>query len=168
MKKFILFAAAILFVAIFSQNSYGCSCVTAESEEKDPQKIKESARKFYLNEFKGAVFTGKVLKIESIEVAIDENLKILNKKITIQVEKYWLGVTKPEMFIYTGNGDGDCGVNFSVGNRYFFYPQLFQGKLQTGICDYVSDIEMDADGKSAKFFNEILGEAKTFETKIKK
>ena len=167
MKKIILFAIIVLSVGIFSQNSYGCSCVTAESEEKDPQKIKESARKYYLNEFKGAVFTGKVLKIEKVEFVIDEDLKILKNKVTIQVEKYWLGVTEPEMVIYTGTGGGDCGVGFAVGSRFFFYPSQFQGKLQTGICDYVS-ADMDADGKSVKFFNEILGEAKTFNAEIKK
>ncbi len=165
MKKFVLFAFIVLSFGIFSQNSYGCSCVTAENPEKDPQKIKESVRKYYLSEFKGAVFTGKVLKVERVEVEIDENVKVLNNKVTIRVEKYWLGVTEPEMVIYTGIGGGDCGVGFKEGNRYFFYPQMLRGKLQTGICDYVSSVDLNADGKNLEFFNEILGEAKSFETK---
>ncbi len=165
MGKLFFASALFLFVGVFSQNSYGCLCAISDAVEKDPQNVEQSVRKFYLNSFKGAVFTGKVLNVEQVKVKIDEDNTISKRKVTIQVEKYWLGVKEATMTIYTGIGGGDCGVNFQVGARYFFYPQYFQGGLEAFICDYPSKEDMDADGKSVKFFNKIFGKPKTFKNK---
>lgn len=162
MKRIFFVPILLMFMFFFAQSSYACSCITVEPIEKDAQKFKESVRKYYLKEFNGAVFTGKVLNVEQVKIKIDEDYSIFERKVTIKVEKYWLGVKERIVTIYTGIGGGDCGVNFEKGKRYFFSPQYLEGRLQTGICDYLSSEEMEADGKSVKNFNEILGEAKTF------
>jgi hypothetical protein len=163
MRKICCVALLFFSLGIFWQSSYACSCITVESPEKDPKKAKKAAKNFYRKKFKGALFTGKVLDVEVAKQKIDDEYYTLQKKITIQVEKYWLGVKESTMTIYTGIGGGDCGINFEKGKRYFFSPQYLEGVLRTGICDYLSADDMSADGKSVKGLNEILGEAKAFE-----
>ncbi len=156
------FALLIVCFGLFTQAAFGCSCITVESSEKDPRKIRESVRRFYLKEFKGALFTGTVLKIEKVQNKIDDDRYVLESKVTIEVEKHWIGVSNPTIVLYTGVGGGDCGVSFEVGQKYFFNPQYIQGRLSSTICDYSSTDAMRADEKTILKFSEILGEAKTF------
>jgi hypothetical protein len=50
------------------------------------------------------------------------------------VEQAYLGVVGTEVEIFTGNGGGDCGYQFSIGQRYLVYAYRYKDKLTTGIC----------------------------------
>jgi hypothetical protein len=167
MKKLVLTALFFLFAGVFVPEARACSCLKSDETEKDPQKIRESVRNFYRNEFKGAVFTGRVLKVEKVGRKIDDDFVATENKVTVEVDKYWVGSVRPVMTVYTGTG-GDCGVNFVPGGRYFFYPHSSEGRLRAGICDYVSNAAMEANAESVKNFSEILGPAKTFRKKVKR
>jgi hypothetical protein len=163
MKKLILLS--ILLVVGLSQNAFGCSCAIVDSPKKDPQKLRESMRKYYLNDFKGALFTGKVLSIEKVKVSDkfgDGSFDHYQNKVTVEVEKYWVGVTQSSMTVYTGADGGGCGVDFEVGESYYFNPNFSNGRYQTGICDYMFDNFRNADESVTKKLNDLLGPAKEF------
>jgi hypothetical protein len=81
------------------------------------------------------------------------------KRVTVKVEKYWLGVKTPEMSIYTGIGGGDCGVPYVKGKRYFFGASRghASGLLETDICSPSAVTD-----KTINDFNEVFGSVTEF------
>jgi hypothetical protein len=122
---------------------------------------------YYLNEFRGALFTGTVTNIERVNRMIDQDLSVQEKKVSVRVDKYWLGITYPITVIYTGLGGGDCGVNFEVGKQYLFTPGFVEGKLRSGICEYDSEDSKLPDGTAAATLDAVLGTPKRFSQKPK-
>ena len=159
-----LFCVILLSLgALLTHTAYGCTCVevgTSEPSKIDPVKVRENLRRYYLNDFHGALFTGTVIKIETVNRTYDQGFSLREQKVSIRVEKYWLGVTDQMTVIYTGMGGGDCGVTFEVGKQYLFMPRLVEGRLIAGTCDYNSNDSKLPNGKAAAKFDEVLGEAK--------
>ena len=115
--KTILFILSFCSLTLFGQTAVACTCIKLDPTETDPAKLRESARHYYLDEFHGALFTGKVLQSDEIWYLKDA---VNVREVIVEVEKFWLGVDKSTVTIYTEPGDGsDCGVNFEVGKEYF-------------------------------------------------
>jgi hypothetical protein len=119
---------------------------------------------YYLTKSEGckltlALFTGRVTRIESFRTKDDSNDTWRLKKITVAVQAYWLGVNQREIVIYTGLGNGDCGVHYAKGKEYFFWAGRVPAThlLQTNICGPTT-----IDPKLVADLNEMFGGAKSF------
>jgi hypothetical protein len=137
MKKVISVLGLIIVFTLTGQSAYGCSCskmtgVVVDANGNQPRPDSEEFKK-WLGEYKGALFIGRVVKIENVKVK-EFNERVPMKRVTVKVEKYWAGVGNPAMIIYTGIGGGDCGVPYVKGERYFFWAAPVGGLLETGIC----------------------------------
>ncbi|MEL1255346.1 hypothetical protein AAEO57_16265 [Flavobacterium sp. DGU38] len=104
------------------------------------------------------LFTGKII---SREIYTDSNFPnmILKKVIyTVLVTEKLKGDIKTDTIkIYTGLGNGDCGVEFEIGKSYIIYSnyeeELFKTKvpkfLSTDICTRTSEFK-DIEFKKIK------------------
>ena len=126
-----------------------------------PQPDPEEVKRWRLEQTEFAFFTGSVVKIQKVKVRGSDgsNHHSPMKRVTVRVEKYWLGVNSPRMIIYTGVGGGDCGVSYVKGNQYFFWASRSRvsGLLETGICSpsRITDTLVND-------FNELFGSAREF------
>jgi hypothetical protein len=163
MKKLILVFCLTTFFSFAGQTAYACTCGNVEGLRVDananiPTLNPEEAEKWRREQNDHALFTGQVVKIERVKVK-RSNERVSMKKVTIRVERYWLGakLISPEMIIYTGVGGGDCGVPYVKGNHYFFWASRLDGLLETTICspNKVSD-------KLVGDMNTVFGNAKEF------
>lgn len=79
-----------------------------------------------------AVFVGKVQSISEHTGASGFS----GRRVHLDVAEAFRGVTSQEVDIDTGNGGGDCGYPFKVGESYLVYAYLEKDgqTLSTGIC----------------------------------
>lgn len=160
MKRIVLLLGFVCLFIFPGQNVNACSCgsVTGRAVDANGIPVKSDpaeSKRYLLEHFEGAVFVGKVVRIEKVKVKwFDENHVM--KKVTVSVERYWAGVNNSTFVIYTNRGrGGDCGVNYVKDERYFFYASLTGGLLWTNSCS-PSAPESDF----ANTFREILGDGK--------
>lgn len=141
MKNPIFMVLILAFFTLAERAVYACSCGDVKGSivimASAPAPDAETVRKWRHNQTEFAFFIGSVVKIEKVSVksrGSDDRLPM--KRVTVKVEKYWLGVKTPEMIIYTGIGGGDCGVPYVKGKRYFFGASRghASGLLETDIC----------------------------------
>ena len=147
------------------QAVYACTCGeikgTIVLNDNAPKPDPEEVRKWRIEQTEFALFIGSVVKIEKVKVRRSEGFDDRSpmKRVTVRVEKYWLGVKTPEMIIYTGVGGGDCGVPYVRGKQYFFMASRDRVSqlLETNICSptKVNDTRVND-------FNEAFGSAKEF------
>jgi hypothetical protein len=165
MKKLLLTVSFIAFFSLAGQAAYACSCgkITGRIVLNDnaPKPGPEEVKKWRLEQTDFAFFIGSVVKIEKVKVRRLDGSKDRSpmKRVTVTVEKYWLGVKTPEMIIYTGVGGGDCGVSYVKGKQYFFAASRDRETrlLETGICS-----PSEVTKTLAKDFDEVFGPAKEF------
>ena len=50
------------------------------------------------------------------------------------VDQAYSGVDGTEVEVLTGNGGGDCGYRFTIGERYLVYAYVSENRLVTSIC----------------------------------
>ncbi|CAN5550903.1 hypothetical protein BH10ACI1_BH10ACI1_29700 [soil metagenome] len=144
--KYLILISLFFIITIFSQNSFACDCIWTGSETK------EEIKNFYLKEFKGAIFTGKITEIKKESFSWDIGATYF--KFTIKVDKYWMGVDKSKMIVHAAFSD--CGVNegtHKVGEKVFFAALYFKDLLFTSTCNYLV---------SEKEFIETFGKGKSF------
>lgn len=133
MRRIKFFFLIFIYLLAFSQTSYGCSCPGTNFTDKSSSAL----RKYYKNNFKGAIFTGEVLSVEIFKVDAGLGSPIAQKKLTIKVDKYWFGVKDRKVIVNTGFASGDCGTHSKEGETYLFIARYDKKKqLWTGICDY--------------------------------
>jgi len=103
-----------LMLGINSTPVFSCSCVV-------PPPPKTALRQAT------AVFSGKVL---SVKLKNDQQL------VKFEVDRIWKGVSDNTVLITTGLGSGDCGYNFSKGEKYLVYAYGEKGgnSFSTSIC----------------------------------
>ncbi len=163
MKKLVLLFCLTILFTFAGQTAYACTCLNVEGLRVDangntPTPSPEEVEKWRREQNGYALFIGQVVKIERVKVK-QSNEHVPMKKVTVRVEKYWLGVKfiSPEMVIYTGVGGGDCGVPYVKGNKYFFLASRVNGLLGTNICspNKISD-------KLVGNMNTVFGNAKEF------
>ena len=129
-------AVNLLLALIFNvEEAHACSCVSGITPEESLQKS-------------DAVFSGEV-------VEVDENFTPGSSgphlgPVTFDIEESWKGVSEEPVVVH-GYGYGpDCGIGFSVGDRYLVYAhrggEVGDGPLETSICEgtkLLTDAETD-------------------------
>lgn len=118
---------AFIFMSIFIIVSFpsitsACSCAELPSVEEE---LEQST----------AVFSGKVLGVRE-KRSLNGYMK---KSVLFEVKNTWKGVKQSQMIITTGQGGGDCGIDFIVGKEYLVYANestIYGAKsLVSVICD---------------------------------
>lgn len=122
-KRFLL-SLCLVVVLILSQKpipAAACSCAMMPSPEQGFANVQ-------------AVFSGEVTNI-------NENSSLLGgygKTVLFAMKETWKGTSEAEVAILTGNGGGDCGVEFVVGQLYLAYANVSdvyeKQSLSTTIC----------------------------------
>lgn len=82
------------------------------------------------------VFTGTVVSVRRAEEPKPGPVQPINyiRLFKFSVDQAYLGVQGTEVEVATGSGGGDCGYNFTVGERYLVYANLHENRLGTSIC----------------------------------
>lgn len=93
-----------------------------------------------------AVFVGKVVQVV-------QNPEAYGVSVNFLVERVWKGKLSREVTILTGQGGGDCGYRFEVGESYLVYASGSNESLSTNICHRTAPRSEDGDMK-------ILGKGK--------
>jgi hypothetical protein len=110
---------------------YACSCGAPLATVTPKEEV----------EFYDAVFTGKVVSIR------DDNIQgdfLTKRAVVLEVMSGWKGATKSQVVIYTGLGQGDCGVSFHMNETWLVYAEESKdGRLHTGICDLTRPLSSD-------------------------
>ena len=160
---------------VFSTHAFGCSCAPITAG-KTIDELRSERRNFFLNEFTGAAFVGKVVKSNRVNVnwiakTLDgEPTDSQMYRYTIRVNEYWLGVKSPTVVVYGEPAEqiygkfssiGSCGIKLDKGRTYFFTPHLYQGHLQIHQCDFAGGGSLP-NGPKAIEFKRIMGESKQF------
>ena len=94
--------------------------------------------KAWLDDYSGVVFSGQVIKIKKVKVKLPRGYDWQNYRVTFKVDRYWKGINSSEVVVFTGAGGGDCGIRFRKGESYIVFANLFEDRLQTGICSYTA------------------------------
>jgi len=158
-RVFILTGLAVFVLCPLT--AYGCFCSAPPSKEEQEKMVSAPVdpefKRWWREEFKGAVFIGTVIRIQKVDVKwFDRTTRM--KRVTVNVERAWFGVTQQTFVIYTSMGKGgDCGVPYSKGYKYFFDAQLIGGQLSTNICSLT-----DPDNYKVKLFEKTFGDGRSF------
>jgi hypothetical protein len=67
--------------------------------------------------------------------------------VRFRVESVWKGKAFQEVTIFTGQGGGDCGYRFEVGESYLVYAYGSNENLSTNICQRTAPRSADGDMK---------------------
>ena len=107
----------LMFIAIsllVPFSTWACSC-------SPPPPPKESLK------LSKAVFLGTVTTI-----ALD---KKYGKLVTFKIIKYWKGIDKPIVSLWTAKSGASCGYGFKEGEKYLVYAYGQEdGDIRTSIC----------------------------------
>lgn len=87
-----------------------------------------------------ALFVGKVIQVLQETEAYGVSVKF-------RVEKVWKGKLSQQVTIFTGNGGGDCGYRFEIGESYLVYASGSNERLSTNICQRTAPRSEDGDMK---------------------
>ena len=131
MKKAILFIACIfigiLLLGSFPSITSACSCVELPSAEEEFDRSK-------------AVFSGKVVDIREKRSQNGYS----PKSVLFDVTNTWKGVDQSQIIITTGQGGGDCGFDFKLGQEYLIYANestMYGEKLLVSIiCSRTNEL----------------------------
>ncbi|MBS4192464.1 hypothetical protein KHA94_20110 [Bacillus sp. FJAT-49705] len=130
MKKipFLIFSVFIFyFCAIDPLDVHACSCAELPSVEDEFERSQ-------------AVFSGKVLKVSEKRSSKGYSPKL----VLFEVTNTWKGVKQSQIYITTGQDDGDCGISFIEGIEYLVYANesdmYGEMALVTGICDRTAKV----------------------------
>jgi hypothetical protein len=161
LKHFMVMFGLITLSAVAGQAAYACTCVTIKRglvvNENPPVKPDNAKPKPGLgDEYAVALFTGQVVKIEKVKVKEFDTSSQMNK-VTVNVEKYWIGVKAPQIVIFTASRNGSSGVSYMKGKSYFFWSTPVGGLLKTQACS-----PKDVDNELIPVFNDLFGGAKEF------
>ncbi|MEK3889499.1 hypothetical protein [Bacillus sp. FSL K6-3431] len=145
MKKAIPFVAfifiGIVILGSFPSISKACSCAELSNVEEEFDRSK-------------AVFSGKVVDIKE-----KRNLKgYTSKSVLFEVTNTWKGAEQSQIIITTGQGGGDCGIDFKEKQEYLVYANestmYGSNTLTSLICDRTNELSSSQEDL------EILGEGK--------
>jgi hypothetical protein len=116
----VLLAGVVLLLA--TRTGFACDCDLASAGKPFKRVVAEARNK------SRAVFSGTV-------VAIDRKPGDLYVAVRFKIEEFWKGALSKEVTIFTGQGGGDCGYKFEVGQRYLVYAYKYNDReLGTNIC----------------------------------
>ena len=78
-----------------------------------------------------AIIDARVL--EFTKVKSDTSLH-LRRRAKVKIKNTYKGTLEGLTYIYTGDGDSDCGFRFKVGKRYLIFANRDEGFLTTSSC----------------------------------
>ena len=131
MKRLFLSLCLIgFFFAISERSARACSCSLIWPTDIPESKYPEM-RKYWLEDFKGAVFVGRVSKLEKAKVGWKSGV-IEMRKVTVKVGHRWAGADSPEVVVYSSLGS--CDKGYLKGREYFFFADLRDGMLDVDSC----------------------------------
>src|SRR5437867_10237968 len=127
MRKSVLLSAITLILA-HSATVWACECARREKLPADQ----------WLKTLDGAVFSGKALRVRQTSVRVGALVYRPMMEVNFQVESIWKGLDTSRATVFTGLGNGDCGVEFIPGRTYFVAAnRKADGSWGTTICSTV-------------------------------
>ncbi len=113
----------IMLLLVSAQTSNACSCISSGPPCQAYGAV-------------SAVFSGRVTEITSIKNTDDEFSALSHKLVRFAVLQAYRGIAGTSAETITGNGGGDCGYPFRVGESYLVYAYKNAGdnKLYASIC----------------------------------
>src|SRR6266496_2084402 len=116
----ILFAGIVVLLA--APVGLACDCGLTDASKPFKQVVSQARNKSI------AVFSGTV-------VTIDRKPGDLYVAVRFRITEIWKGSLSDEVTVFTGQGGGDCGYKFEVGQQYLVYAYRYnRTKLGTNIC----------------------------------
>jgi hypothetical protein len=109
-----LIASLTLMMSVCGRSYHTCSCGRGKVVDANGNPVKidpDELKKFYLEKFEGALFTGEVSKIRKAR-AKTNGAPMSLLRVTMKVEQFWRGVETTEIDIFTSYGAGSCGVSY--------------------------------------------------------
>ena len=81
-----------------------------------------------------AIFVGRAVSVAGIPGARDD-YPGPKRRFRFEVVEAFVGVEGPTVDVLTGNGGGDCGIDFRIGASYFLYAgRNERGELSAWLC----------------------------------
>ena len=157
----VLILTGLAVFVLYPLTAHGCSCPAPPSKEEQERMLLAPTdpefKRWWREEFKGAVFIGTVIRIQKVDLKwFDRPTRM--KRVTVNVERAWFGVSQQRFVIYTNMGKGgDCGVPYSKGYKYFFQADVIGEQLWTNICS-----PTDPDNYKVKLFEKTFGDGRSF------
>ncbi len=131
-KKYVCSAGLLCLLFLSAGEALGCSCIVSEPEKN----VKIDYRKWLINH-DGAVFSGRVIKIDKDQAAYE-------KTVTFEVSEYWKGVSGPRVNIKTALDGAACGVHYEEGKKYFVIANGSKDSLRTDLCTWLGHKKSEA------------------------
>ena len=128
MRKMVLLMCATVLIGLADKAVHACSCAEVNTVKKGGGAKTDYKR--WLKGVKGAVFTGRVTKIET-------DPEYRQSIVTFEVERYWKGVDGAEVEVVTAGSTAACGVPYVSGGTYFVVADGSWGKLSTDLCSHL-------------------------------
>ena len=80
------------------------------------------------------------------EFTLEADAKSLGFLVEFEVQRVWRGTRERRIKLFTGRGNGDCGVPFEVGRQYLVYGRCdADGDCYTFFCGRTRPIEYAAE-----------------------
>ena len=129
MKRLIILMIGTAVLVGFSwTEAQACTCALPFGSLTLKQQVKKARKESQ------AVFAGKVMEVKSEGYGVT---------VKFHVETVWKGKLSQEVTISTGQGGGDCGYRFQVGDEYVVYAYGSDGRLSTNICQRTAPLSED-------------------------
>ncbi|MGB7069260.1 MAG: hypothetical protein WBD22_07175 [Pyrinomonadaceae bacterium] len=162
MKKIVQFSIFLTAIGLAHVSVMACMCPGVNPEMYPPDI--DASRTYYRKEFKGSAFTGKVVSSKEASGIFQSGESI--QEVTVEVDRYWFGVKRRIITIYTPLDRSGCWTPFVENESYFFIPTNEKNILYLGVCTY-STFNRKADGNYVDFMEDMFGKGKRFKPKKK-
>lgn len=127
--SWILILSSIIYLTFAYIPSYASACSCAP-----PPDVKTALSN------SDAVFSGKVISVNNKRTLKGYSVR----NVLFEISQTWKGVNESHITVITGQGGGDCGIDFIVGNDYLVYSREsdMYGKKQltTIMCDRTTEL----------------------------
>ena len=124
MRSVVALVGILIAISLSSQTVHACSC----GGKGTPCESYGDA---------AAVFVGTAVAVRRNEPPKQRDRKEENwlpMAYKFSVEQSYLGVASTEVEVFTGSSGGDCGYEFTMGQRYLIYAYRYKENLSTSIC----------------------------------
>lgn len=155
MGKILLLTILVFTIGFAHLSVVACMCAGVNPDIYPPDI--SASRIYYRDDFKGAAFTGKVLSSSQTPDLLLEGEKV--QEVTIEVDRYWFGVSGRVVKIYTPVDSAGCWAPFHMNESYFFIPKSEKQMLYLGVCTYAT-FNRKSDGNYVDFMIKMFGQGK--------
>ncbi len=141
----VILGTSALLIAVGTTVSEACTCMLSGP----------ACQEFWQTD---AVFDGTVMAIEPMARDLDlgnRTIAVVERLVKLNARQSWKGVDAGRVEVVTGNGGGDCGFEFEVGERYLVFARRgpVDGRLHASICTPTQ--KFSATSEAARFFDSL-------------